>query len=65
MNITNMDIKENQIKTKEIGSQNMNDMYMSTYIKNEHLINNQINQTKSINNDLLIDNTIQDNGLYK
>jgi hypothetical protein len=29
------------------------------------LINNQINQTKSINNDLLIDNTIQDNGLYK
>jgi len=38
-----MDIEENQIKTKEIGSQNMNDMYMSTYIKNEHLIINQIN----------------------
>jgi len=56
-----MDIEENQIKTKEIGSQNMNDMYMSTYIKNEHLIINQINQTKSISNYLLIDNTIQDN----
>jgi hypothetical protein len=25
MNITNMNIGENQIKTKEIGSQNMND----------------------------------------
>ncbi len=37
----------------------MNDM--STYIKNEHLINNQINQTKLVSNDLLTNNTIQDN----
>jgi hypothetical protein len=34
---------------------------MITYIKNEHFINNQINQTKSISIDLLINNTIQDN----
>jgi hypothetical protein len=37
----------------------MNDV--STYIKNEHLINNHINQTKSVSNDLLITNIMQDN----